>query len=71
MKVFEVYWYPNLHGDHEKEFTYIFAHSAREAMADPYFKGGRVAYAEEVTDETAEDARRYHWCVNDPMRNDW
>jgi hypothetical protein len=64
-KVFKVYWFPDIPGDHEKERTYILAESADKAMNHRYFKKVIVSHAEQCDEEESADARKWHWCFND------
>lgn len=64
VRVFNVYWYPKVPGDREKESTYILASNSRAAMCDPYFKNVQVVEAREVTGNEKEYALRGGWCVN-------
>lgn len=64
MGIYEVYWYPRIPGDCEKQNTYVYANNAKDAMNNKYFKHVDVAYCERVTGQLEEDARKYGWCVN-------
>lgn len=62
--IYNVYWYPIVPFDCEKESTYIFANNAREAMNHPMFEKVQVVEARLVTGREEEEARQYGWCRN-------
>ena len=68
LNVYNVYWYPRVGFDCEKENTYVFAKTSRDAVNLRYFDHVLVAEVRPVTGQEEKDARKYGWCINDRNR---
>ena len=63
--VYQVTWYPIVPFDCEKQYTYVYATSSRDAMGLSCFNKVQVVSAERLRADEETMARENHWCVNE------